>query len=383
MSSEFRNIVVRILNSERTILNSERTILNFDLRITVSGFGISNREDTNDDFPFKRAGFVRFRYNFPMSIYENFQPIDLEKISTYELASRPSKVTTENFAAPVSGNDSLKEFLSKLPDILAVQSLREIAKQIRRAKDLNKPVVWGIGGHVVKTGLAPVIIDLMNRGFVSAIAANGSVLVHDTEIALVGFTSEDVDASLGSGDFGAAHETGEILNAAAKKGANDKIGLGEAMGREVSEQNPQNENLSLLCQAYKNKIPFTVHLAIGADIGHFHASCDGAALGAASHTDFKLFCSIVRELNGGGVYLNLGSAVMMPEIFLKAVTVVRNLGNPLADFTTANFDFIQHYRPLTNVVRRPTAGGAGRGFTVTGHHEIMIPLLAAHILCGD
>ncbi len=376
MSSEFRNIVVRILNSERTILN-------FDLRITVSGFGISNREDTNDDFPFKRAGFVRFRYNFPMSIYENFQPIDLEKISTYELASRPSKVTTENFAAPVSGNDSLKEFLSKLPDILAVQSLREIAKQIRRAKDLNKPVVWGIGGHVVKTGLAPVIIDLMNRGFVSAIAANGSVLVHDTEIALVGFTSEDVDASLGSGDFGAAHETGEILNAAAKKGANDKIGLGEAMGREVSEQNPQNENLSLLCQAYKNKIPFTVHLAIGADIGHFHASCDGAALGAASHTDFKLFCSIVRELNGGGVYLNLGSAVMMPEIFLKAVTVVRNLGNPLADFTTANFDFIQHYRPLTNVVRRPTAGGAGRGFTVTGHHEIMIPLLAAHILCGD
>ena len=136
-------------------------------------------------------------------------------------------------------------------------------------------------------------------------------------------------------------------------------------------------------RAYKNKIPFTVHLAIGADIGHFHASCDGAALGATSHTDFKLFCSVVKELNGGGVYLNLGSAVVMPEIFLKAVTVVRNLGFPLEDFTTANFDFIQHYRPLTNVVRRPTAGGAGRGFSLTGHHEIMIPLLAAHILCGD
>lgn len=318
-----------------------------------------------------------------MSIYEKFQPINLEKINTYELETRPSKVTTENFARAVSENDSLKEFLEKLPDILAVQSLREIATQIRRAKDLGKPIVWGIGGHVVKTGLAPVIIDLMNRGYVSAVASNGSVLVHDTEIALVGFTSEDVDASLGSGDFGAAKETGEILNAAAGKGAKDEIGLGEAMGREVLSNNPKNENVSVLCQTYKNKIPFTVHLAIGADIGHFHASANGADLGATSHTDFKLFCSIVRELNGGGVYLNLGSAVVMPEIFLKAVTVVRNLGFPLEDFTTANFDFIQHYRPLTNVVRRPTAGGAGRGFSVTGHHEILIPLLAAHILCGE
>jgi hypothetical protein len=318
-----------------------------------------------------------------MSIYENLSPIDLEKIKTYELASRPSKVTVGNFAEPVSKDDSLTEFLDKLPNILAVQFLREIAGQIRRAKDLNKPVVWGIGGHVIKTGLAPVLIDLMQKGFVSAVAANGSVLVHDTEIALAGFTSEDVDASLGKGDFGAARETGEILNKAAKRGQQDGIGLGEAMGREVCRQNPQNDALSLLCQAYQNKIPFTVHLTIGADIGHFHASCDGAALGATSHTDFRLFCSIVRELNGGGVYLNLGSAVVLPEIFLKAVTVVRNLGFPLEDFTTANFDFIQHYRPTTNIVRRPTAGGAGRGFSVTGHHEIMIPLLAAHILCGE
>jgi Arginine dihydrolase ArgZ-like, C-terminal, Rossmann fold len=318
-----------------------------------------------------------------MSIYENFEPIDLEKINTYELASRPSKVTVENFAAPASRDDSLKTFLDKLPDILAVQSLREIARQIRRARELNKPVVWGIGGHVVKTGLAPVIIDLMKRGYVSAIAANGSVLVHDTEIALVGFTSEDVDATLEKGDFGAARETGEILNSAAKRARADEIGLGEAMGREVSEKRAPHENVSILCASYKNKIPFTVHLTIGADIGHFHASSDGASLGAASHTDFKLFCSIVKELNGGGVYLNLGSAVVLPEIFLKAVTVVRNLGFPLEDFTTANFDFIQHYRPLTNVVRRPTASGAGRGFSVTGHHEIMIPLLAAQILCGE
>jgi hypothetical protein len=318
-----------------------------------------------------------------MSVYENFAPIDLEKINTYELASRPSKVTAGDFAKPVGAGDSVKTFLEKLPNILAVQYLREIARQIRRARELNKPVVWGIGGHVVKTGLAPVLIDLMRQGYVSAIAANGSVLVHDTEIAMVGFTSEDVDASLGKGDFGAARETGEILNRAAKKGAAGEIGLGEAMGREVSALNPPNSEVSLLCQSYQNKIPFTAHLAIGADIGHFHASSDGAALGKTSHTDFRLFCSIVREINGGGVYLNLGSMVVLPEIFLKAVTVVRNLGYPLEDFTTANFDFIQGYRPNTNVVRRPTAGGAGRGFSLTGHHEIMIPLLAAQILCGE
>ncbi len=315
-----------------------------------------------------------------MSIYEQIQPIDLENISTYELASRPSKVTVNDFARSVDADASLKEFLDSLPDILAVKHLREIAANIRRAKDLNKPVIWGIGGHVVKTGLAPVLIDLMRRGFVSAVAANGSVLVHDTEIALVGFTSEDVDASLGKGDFGAARETGEILNAAAKKGAAEGIGLGEALGRELIDQNPPNAGKSLLCRTFENKIPFTAHLTIGADIGHFHTSADGAALGLTSHTDFKLFCSIVRELNGGGVYLNVGSAVTMPEIFLKAVTVVRNLGFELQDFTTANFDFIQHYRPQTNVVRRPTAGGAGRGFSITGHHEIMIPLLAAQIL---
>ena len=315
-----------------------------------------------------------------MSIYD-FQPINLDDINTYELASRPSKVTVKDFATPISADDSLKEFLDKLPNILAVQSIREIAKAIKQAKSLNKPIIWGIGGHVVKTGLAPILIDLMNRGFVSAIAGNGAVLVHDTEIALVGFTSEDVDATLGEGDFGAAKETGEILNSAAKNGQKDNIGLGEAMGREVLSQNPLNPDKSLLCSTYASKLPFTAHLTIGADIGNFHASVDGSALGETSHTDFKLFCSIVKEMNGGGVYLNIGSAVTMPEIFLKAVTVVRNLGFPLQDITTANFDFIQHYRPLTNVVRRPNANGAGRGFSVTGHHEIMIPLLAAHLIC--
>ena len=318
-----------------------------------------------------------------MSIYENLQPISFDQIKTYDLATRPSKVTTANFAAPLAADDSLQKFLRKLPDVLAVQSLRRLAAYIRRARDSGKPIVWGIGGHVIKTGLAPVIIDLMERGYVSAIAANGSVLVHDTEIALVGFTSEDVDATLGAGDFGAARETGEILNRAAANGAADDLGLGEAMGRELSAVNPPHQNMSLLCETYRRKIPFTAHLAIGADIGHFHPNSDGAALGATTHTDFRLFCSLVKELNGGGVYLNIGSAVILPEIFLKAVTVVKNLEYELQDLTTANFDFIQNYRPQTNVVRRPTANGAGRGFSLTGHHELLIPLLAAQILCGE
>jgi hypothetical protein len=321
--------------------------------------------------------------SFVMSIYENLQPINLDNINTYELASRPSKVTVKDFAEPISAGDSLKNFLDKLPNILAVQSIREIASRIRRAKKLGKPIIWGIGGHVVKTGVAPIVIDLMNQGFVTAIAGNGSVLVHDTEIALVGFTSEDVDATLGDGDFGASKETGEILNSAAKSGQRDSIGLGEAMSREVTNLNPKFGDKSLLFNAFKNKIPFTAHLTIGADIGHFHASASGSALGETSHTDFRLFTSLVKEMNGGGVYLNIGSAVTMPEIFLKAVTVIKNLGFDLEDITTANFDFIQQYRPNTNVVRRPTANGKGRGFSVTGHHELLIPLLAAQILCGE
>lgn len=318
-----------------------------------------------------------------MSIYENIKPTEFDQIKTYELATRPSKVTVKDFAKPISVDNTLKEFLKKFPNILAVQSIRELSKRIVRAKKLNKPIIWGIGGHVIKTGLSPILIDLMKRGFLTAIATNGSVLVHDTEIALVGFTSEDVDATLGKGDFGAAKETGEILNVAAKKGQDDQIGLGEAMCREVSSQNPKFSDYSILCQTYKNKIPVTTHLTIGADIGHFHASANGSALGETSHNDFKLFCSLVREMNDGGVYINYGSAVTLPEIFLKAITINRNLGNKIEDITTANFDFIQHYRPNTNVVRRPTANGAGKGFAITGHHELTLPILAAHILSEE
>jgi hypothetical protein len=318
-----------------------------------------------------------------MSIYDDIQPLSLEGVSTYPLAGRPSKVTAGDFAHPFGDDASLRDFLASLPNILAVQSLREIAARMRRARTLGKPIIWGLGGHVIKTGLAPLIIELMRRGFVSAVAANGSVLVHDAEVALVGSTSEDVDATLGAGAFGAAEETGKLLSDAARDAARDEIGLGEALGRVLVASAPKHAELSLLCAAYNARVPFTAHVAVGTDIAHFHPRADGASLGAATHTDFRLLSEMVRRLSGGGVYLNVGSAVILPEVFLKCVTLVRNLGHTLEDFTTANFDFIQSYRPLTNVVRRPVSGGAGRGFSITGHHELTLPLLAAELLCGE
>jgi hypothetical protein len=318
-----------------------------------------------------------------MSIYEDFKPINLDAVSTYPLASRQSKVTVADFATPVTESSSLSDYLASLPNILAVQTLRDLASQVRRARNLQKPIIWGIGGHVIKTGLGPIIIDLMRRGFVTAIAANGSVLVHDAEIAIAGSTSEDVDATLGAGGFGGAEETGNLLNRAAREGANEGIGLGEAVGRALLVLKPKHQDSSLLCAAFEAHVPFTVHVTIGGDIAHFHPGADGAALGATSHTDFRLLAELVRRMDGGGVYLNIGSAVTLPEVFLKCVTLVRNLGYQLKDITTANFDFIQSYRPLTNVVRRPTADNAGRGYAITGHHELTIPLLAAALICGS
>jgi arginine dihydrolase ArgZ-like protein len=319
-----------------------------------------------------------------MSIYDDqLRPLELRAVKTYPLASRPSKVLLDDFATPIAPDSSLKDFLASLPNILAVQSLREIAERMRRARELKKPIIWGIGGHVVKTGLGPIIIDLMNQGFVNAIAGNGSVLVHDAETAMVGSTSEDVDATLGEGAFGGADETGKLLNQAAREGKADEIGLGEATGRALLALDPMHADYSLLCAAYKARVPFTAHLTIGGDVGHFHPQASGGDLGATTHTDFRLLAELVRRMNGGGVYLNIGSAVTLPEVFLKAVTLVRNLGHDLNDITTANFDFIQSYRPLTNVVRRPTANGAGRGYSITGHHELTIPLLAAELKCGS
>ncbi len=314
------------------------------------------------------------------SAYDDLGPLGLDSVSTYPLSSRPSKVSLDAFARPIQEQTSLSEFLASLPNILAVQNLREIAARMRTARELEKPIIWGIGGHVIKTGLAPIIIDLMKRGFVTAIASNGSVLVHDSEIAMVGATSEDVDATLSEGVFGGADETGKLLNGAARDGARDGIGLGEATGRALLELAPKHAGQSLLCAAYEARLPFTAHVTIGGDICHFHPQADGAAIGATTHTDFRLLGELVRRMNGGGVYLNIGSAVTLPEVFLKAVTLVRNLGHELTEITTANFDFIQSYRPLTNVVRRPNADGAGRGYSITGHHELTIPLLAAELI---
>ncbi len=315
------------------------------------------------------------------SIYgDDLRPLGLERVKTYSLASRPSKVSLDDFAKPISEDASIDDFLESLPNILAVQSLRQLAGRMQRARELKKPIIWGIGGHVIKTGLAPVIIDLMKRGFVSAVAGNGSVLVHDSEIAMVGSTSEDVDATLSEGAFGGAEETAQLLNTAARDGAKDQIGLGEAAGRALLSRNPKHRDYSLLCNAYEEKLPFTAHVTIGGDITHFHPNFDGAALGATTHTDFRLLAELVRRMDGGGVYLNVGSAVVLPEVFLKCVTLVRNLGHSLSDITTANFDFIQSYRPLTNVVRRPTEKGAGQGYSITGHHELNIPLLAALLI---
>jgi len=317
------------------------------------------------------------------SIYKDIDPTEFDQINSYNLASRPSKVTVEHFAKVVDGDASVRELLDSLPAILGAESLRELTERIIRARQRSKPIIWGIGGHVIKTGLAPILTNLIENRFVTAIATNGSVLVHDSEIARVGFTSEDVDATLGEGDFGAARETGELLNEAAVVGEADDLGLGEAVSRMLYAEQPEFASSSLLCAAFEQKIPVTTHITIGADIGHFHPNADGGALGATSHHDFRLFTSIVREMDGGGVYLNIGSAVTMPEIFLKAITVNRNLGHQLKDLTTANFDFIQHYRPLTNVVRRPNANGAGKGFSITGHHELMVPMLAASILANQ
>jgi len=319
-----------------------------------------------------------------MSIY-SITPQSLAKIRTYALAKRKSKVTVREFARPVRRRASLQQWLAALPRILAAQDLRAVTRATQKAKAQQKPVLWGIGGHVIKVGLAPLLIDLMHRGYVQGLAMNGAALVHDFEIAMVGNTSEDVEAGLGAGEFGMAEETGLLLNEMAVGAQRSGIGLGEAAGKLLANRRLRARHLdkSVVAAAYRRNIPVTVHLAIGTDIPHMHAAANGAALGAASHYDFRLFCALVRKMHPGGVYLNWGSAVLLPEVFLKAVSVARNLGTPLRPITTANFDFIQHYRPMQNVVKRPTAsakksrGAESHGYAITGHHEILLPLFAA------
>lgn len=325
-----------------------------------------------------------------MTIYRT-RPLKLDRVSTYPLASRSSKVSVKDFAGVVGSSASVKELLNSLPHILAGDQFRAVASAMRRARQKRKPIIWGLGGHVIKCGLGPVLIDLMQRGFLTAIAMNGAALIHDFEIALAGSTSEDVPAVLGRGQFGMAEETGKFINQAISEGDREGLGIGEAVGRFLTQRRGARfRKYSLLAGAYQLWVPVTVHEAIGTDIIHNHPAIDARALGAATHRDFLLLAGLVKNMDGGGVYLNVGSAVVLPEVFLKCVSLAANLGHAPRGITTVNMDFIQHYRPTQNVLLRPTAAGSGqganskgRGYGLTGHHEIMIPLLAAALKSSD
>ncbi len=304
-----------------------------------------------------------------------FPPLDFSKIRTFPVAERANKVAVEAFARPHSPGGSFKEFLDSLPSFLAVQDLRAIAEAIASAIRNKRPVLLMMGAHSIKVGLNPIFIDAMRRGILSAIAFNGAGAIHDFELCYQGETSEDVQRGLNDGSFGMAEETGRLMNEALRQGALQQQGAGLALGR--ATENFPNRHLSLLATAFDLDIPVTVHIALGTDIIHQHPSCDGAALGATSYADFQTFASVCAQLEGG-VVLNVGSAVIMPEVFLKALTVARNLGHTVEQFTTATLDMTRHYRPSENVQRRPTAMG-GRGFYLVGHHEINVPLLFAAV----
>jgi hypothetical protein len=317
-----------------------------------------------------------------MSIY-SIQPLSFDGVCTYPLAKRKSKVTIRDFAKPAKAG-SARGLVKSLPSILAGADFRAVIAALERARAAKRPILWGIGGHVIKVGLAPVLIDLLRRGYISGLAMNGAALIHDFEIAMAGNTSEDVEAVLGRGEFGMAEETGLLINEMAVGAMRGGIGLGEAAGKLLTNKRLGAKHLdcSVLAAAYRARVPVTVHLAIGTDIPHMHRAADGAALGASTHHDFRLFCALVKQMHPGGVYLNWGSAVLLPEVFLKAVSVAQNLlgqaaRGGLRGITTANFDFLQHYRPAQNVVKRPTTGKGSSGYSITGHHEILLPLLAA------
>lgn len=310
-----------------------------------------------------------------------FTPIDLTKVKTYPIKNRKNKVKIEDFARLCTPDTTFKHFVDSLPRVLAGNDFRNIVKSIANAHQKNKPVIFAIGGHVIKCGLSPIIIDLMKQKILTGVAMNGSGGIHDFEIALIGETSEDVEHSIEDGSFGMAEETGRMMNEAVKDGIKHGIGMGEALGRKILKIKAPYTDYSVLAAGIKLDVPVTIHVAIGTDIIHQHRYANGAAIGEASFIDFRIFTSVIANLGGGGVFLNIGSAVILPEVFLKALGIARNLGYPVFNFTTANFDMIQHYRPTQNVVKRPTIK-SGKGYNITGHHELMIPLLYRAILEG-
>ena len=302
-------------------------------------------------------------------------------MKTVSLGARGGKVRAGDFATPYVRGSGIGSWIDSLPKILAGNSFRSVVDALVAARHKGKRTIWGMGGHVVKCGLAPVLIRLMDLGYVNAIAMNGAAAIHDFEIALAGYTSEDVESVLPDGSFGSAEETGREMNRAIAAGVADGIGIGEALGRSLEKMaDARYAGCSLLLQAYQRPVPVTVHVALGTDTPHTHPAADPSAIGRGTHFDFRLFCALVAELNEGGVYLNVGSAVLLPEVFLKAVSAARNLGHVLQNFTTVNFDFLQHYRPRVNVVERPHAASGGAGFSIVGHHELMLPLLAAALI---
>lgn len=312
-----------------------------------------------------------------MSKYRE-QPLDFSGLQTVPIQARGGKVTLELFAQRYEKGSGVDGLLRSLPHLLAADHFQAVIAALESARENKRAILWGLGGHVIKCGLAPVLLDLMERQYATGFVLNGAAAIHDFEIAIAGQTSEDVEAVLPDGRFGAAEETGRGINEAI---LGEDAGFGEALGRRLAAiADPRFAHSSLVHEAYRADVPVTVHVALGTDTPHTHPAADGAAIGRATHRDFRLLCTLVKGLDQGGVYLNVGSAVVLPEVFLKAVSVVRNLGNRLANFTTVNFDFLQHYRPRMNVVDRPHAKSGGRGYAITGHHELMIPLLAAALI---
>ncbi len=310
---------------------------------------------------------------------KRLKPIDIANVKTYPLEHRINKVSVDDFATLPEGAVNLEPFLASLPNILKAPDFLRLVDDIVAAHQNEKPVLVMMGGHVIKCGLSPLLIALAKRGVITGFAFNGASSIHDFEIALIGETSEDVSAYLQTGQFGMWEETGKLMNAAIQNAAASGIGMGKALGSHLIKMEAHYNDYSLLATAVQYDIPITVHVAIGTDIIHQHPAADGAAIGESSFTDFRLLTQLVTQLEGGGVVLNLGSAVILPEVFLKALTIARNLGNTVARFTAANFDMQQQYRPIENVVKRPTEMG-GKGYTFTGHHELMVPLLIQAVL---
>lgn len=308
---------------------------------------------------------------------KRYKPLTFKKIRTHSLKKRKSKVSLTALASVYRKGETLKDFLDTLPSILAASDFKSVVSAVIRARRNERPVVLGMGAHPIKVGLSPIIIDMMQKGIITALAANGACIVHDFELSYIGHTSEDVGRELCSGAFGMADETGKYLNRAIHTGVLKGFGIGKSVGKLIHESTFPYKGMSIFAKAYELGSPATVHVALGTDIIHMHPDSDGAALGKGTLSDFKLFSAVVADLDGG-VYINLGSAVILPEVFLKALAVARNLGHSVKNITTVNMDFIQHYRPVQNVLKRPTFR-QGSAYALTGHHEIMFPLLAAAV----